>query len=244
MRLDHLRGVRGSRERLVKQVWEGARVDVDPAVVPELHEVNVSPALREVIEGHMRKYPDFRSAVLPALRAAQEEHGWLTPEAMLQVAAVMRLTPAYLESIASFYDMLELEPVGRHSIYACTNLSCSLNGARELIRALSEATGSPINGSSPDGEFRLRSFECMGACDIAPMASVDGHYRGPLTTADAQAIADHLRAGRPPGELLPEKSYEGGYRHRLAERAAAAGRSGAAGGDAGGADDSRGEEPA
>jgi NADH:ubiquinone oxidoreductase subunit E len=137
---------------------------------------------------------------------------------MLQVAAVMRVTPAYLESVASYYDMYELHPVGRHSIYVCTNISCSLRGASDLVASLSEATGAPLNGSSADGVFHLRAFECLGACDIAPMASIEGHYRGPLTDSDARAIAEHLRAGRPPSELLPEKSYEGNYAARLAER--------------------------
>ena len=101
----------------------------------------------------------------------------------MQVAAVMQFSPAYLESVASFYDMLELEPVGHHTIYMCTNLSCQLRGAHDVLAALSEATGSPVGGSSPDGMFRLRAFECLGACDIAPMASIEGHYRGPLTVA-------------------------------------------------------------
>jgi NADH-quinone oxidoreductase subunit E len=218
MRLDHERGVPGSRDRLERQVWEGAQVDADPAVVPELHEVDVSPALKETIERAMEKYPDHHSAVLPALRAAQEEHGWLSPEAIQKVSAVMRVTPAYLESVASFYDMLELQPVGRHSIYVCTNLSCTIRGAEAILGALSEATGSPINGSSADGEFRLRSFECLGACDIAPMASIDGYYRGPLERGDAAKIAEHLRAGRSLTELLPEKSYQGDYARRLDER--------------------------
>jgi NADH-quinone oxidoreductase subunit E len=218
MKLDHLRGTPGSRARLQAQVWEGARVGADPAVVPEIHETGISPELRAEIERQMAKYPDFHSAAIPALRAAQEEHGWLSPEAMQQVAAVMRVTPAYLESIASFYDMFELDPVGKHSIYVCTNISCSLRGAAGLLQALSEATGSPVNGSSPDGEFRLRSFECLGACDIAPMASVEGHYRGPLTPEDAKRIADELRAGRSARELLPEKSYEGDYARRLGAR--------------------------
>jgi NADH-quinone oxidoreductase subunit E len=218
MKLDHLRGGEGSRRRLDAQVWEGAKVDADPAVVPELHDVDVSTELRETIEGHMARYPDPRSAVLPALRAAQEEHGWLSPEAMLQVAAVMRVTPAYLESIASFYDMFELHPAGRHTIYVCTNLSCQLRGARRLLDAFATATGAPVNRSSADGEFHLRSFECLGACDIAPMASIEGYYRGPLTPEDAGTIASELRAGRPARELLPEKSYEGDYARRLAER--------------------------
>jgi NADH:ubiquinone oxidoreductase subunit E len=204
-KFDHLRGVPGSRNRLAAQVWEGARVEADPALVPEPGDVAVPADLRANIEHHMSLYPDRRSAVLPALRAAQREHGWLSPEAVMQVAAVMQFSPAYLESVASFYDMLELEPVGTHTIYMCTNLSCQLRGAQDVLAALSEATGAPVGGSSPDGVFHLRAFECLGACDIAPMASIDGHYRGPLTPADASEIADQLRAGESAAEVLPAK---------------------------------------
>jgi NADH-quinone oxidoreductase subunit E len=230
-KLDHLRGTPGSRTRLEAQVWEGAKVGADPARVPEPGEVEVPPALREEIEGYMRRYPDHHSAVIPALRAAQELHGWLSEQAMLEVAVVMRVTPAYLESVASFYDMFELVPVGSHTIYVCTNISCTLRGANELAAALSDATGSPLDGSSPDGQFRLRTFECLGACDIAPMASIEGNYRGPLTAADAEAIADHLRSDRPAKDVLPDKSYEGDYGRRLGERHRAEGE--AEGGHAG-----------
>src|SRR5262249_16899001 len=151
------RGVPGSRNRLAAQVWEGAKVGADPAEIPESHEVEVPEELRATIEHHMANYPDRHSAVLPALSAAQRVHGWLSDGAVLPAATVMRVTPAYLESIASFYDMLELEPVGRHTIYMCTNLSCQLRGAHDVLDALSRATGSPVNGSSPDGEFRLRA---------------------------------------------------------------------------------------
>jgi NADH-quinone oxidoreductase subunit E len=205
-KFDHLRGVPGSRNRLAAQVWEGARVEEGPAVVPEPADVAVPEDLRATIEHHMSLYPDRRSAVLPALRAAQERHGWLSPEAVGQVAAVMQVTPAYLESIASFYDMLELEPVGRHTIYMCTNLSCQLRGAKDVLQALSEATGAPVGGSSPDGLFHLRSFECLGACDLAPMASIAGHYRGPLDARDAREIAAHLRAGGAATDVLPHKN--------------------------------------
>jgi NADH-quinone oxidoreductase subunit E len=216
-KFDHLRGVPGSRSRLAAQVWEGAKVGAAPAEIPELDQVDVPDALRETIEHHMSLYPDHRSAVLPALRAAQALHGWLSDEAILQVAAVMRVTPAYLESVASFYDMLELEPVGRHSIYVCTNLSCQLRGAHDVVEAFSAATGCPVNGSSPDGLFHLRSFECLGACDTAPMASIEGHYRGPLTTEDARTVADHLRAGGAAEDVLPEKRFVGDYGRRVGE---------------------------
>ena len=204
-KFDHLRGVPGSRSRLAAQVWEGARVEADPATVPEPSDVVVPDELRATIEHQMSNYPDSRSAVLPALSAAQRMHGWLSPEAMLQVAAVMQLSPAYLESVASFYDMLELEPRGRHTIYMCTNLSCQMRGAQAVLAALSDATGAPAGGSSPDGLFNLRPFECLGACDIAPMASIEGHYRGPLIPADARTIADHLRAGEAAADVLPDK---------------------------------------
>ncbi|HEV2770421.1 MAG TPA: NAD(P)H-dependent oxidoreductase subunit E, partial [Solirubrobacteraceae bacterium] len=110
--------------------WDEA-VDLrkDPADVPDPATVPVPADLRAEIETHMAKYPDHRSAVIAALAAAQRHHGWCSPEAIDQVACVMRLTPGYVVSIATFYDMLENQPVGRHSIYVCTNISCSLCGA-------------------------------------------------------------------------------------------------------------------
>jgi NADH:ubiquinone oxidoreductase subunit E len=191
--------------------------------VPDLAEVDVPPQLQEEIERHMARYPDPHSAVIPALRAAQELHGWLSPEAMVQVAAVMRVTPGYLESIASFYDMFELTPVGAHTIYVCTNISCTLRGADDLVDWLVEETGAPVGGSSPDGVFNLRAFECLGACDIAPMASIDGYYRGPLAKDDVATIARDLRAGGSAESLLPERSYEGDYARRLQQRQDATG---------------------
>jgi NADH-quinone oxidoreductase subunit E len=169
-----------------------------PATVPDPAGTDVPEALRSEIEAHMANYPDRRSAALPALAAAQRVHGWCSPEAIEQVACVMVLTPAYLESVASFYDMLETSPVGRHSVYVCTNISCSLCGADELYEAMREAAEDGIDGEP----INVRAFECLGACDIAPMASVDGVYVGPLTPADAPALIEDIRAGRP---VLPDK---------------------------------------
>ncbi len=137
----------------------------------------------------MAHYPDRHSAALPALRAAQRVHGWCSPEAIEQVACVMRVTPAYLESVATFYDMLETSPVGRHSVYVCTNISCSLCGADELYEAIRAAAGG-------DPDVNVRAFECLGACDIAPMASVDGVYVGPLEPARRPAAARRRPRGR------------------------------------------------
>jgi NADH:ubiquinone oxidoreductase subunit E len=168
---------------------EAVNLEKPPATIPDPAAVDVPPALRAEIEDAMSRYPDARSAAIPALHAAQRVHGWCSPEAIAQVACVMRLTPAYLTSVASFYDMLSTVPKGRHDVFVCTNISCSLRGADELFEAMIAATGD-------DPDITVREFECLGACDIAPMASVDGEYVGPLTAEDCEAIVDDLRAGR------------------------------------------------
>jgi NADH-quinone oxidoreductase subunit E len=174
---------------------EAVDLEKEPAGIPDPETTYVPPALREEVEAHMAKYPERQSAVLPALSAAQRLHGWCSPEAIEQVACVMRVTPAYLESVASFYDMLETSPVGPHSVYVCTNISCSLRGADELYEAIRTA-------AAEDPDFNVRLFECLGACDIAPMASVDGVYVGPLSTDDVPQLMQDVRAGRP---VLPDK---------------------------------------
>ena len=183
-----------------------ADLEKDPATIPDPATTEVPAELRAEIEAHMALYPNSRSATLPALAAAQRLHGWCSPEAIEQVACVMRLTPADLAAVATFYDMLETEPVGRHSVYVCTNISCSLCGADALLAAVKDAAGE-------DPEFNVRAFECLGACDIAPMASVDGVYVGPLSLEDVPALLDDVRAGRPvlqtsnsPANRLPTRT--------------------------------------
>jgi NADH:ubiquinone oxidoreductase subunit E len=172
-----------------------ADLEKDPATIPDPATTPVPEGLRKEIEAHMALYPDTRSAALPALAAAQRVHGWCSPEAIEQAACVMGVTPAELDAVVTFYDMLETEPVGATSVYVCTNISCSLRGADELYGAMREAAGE-------DDAFNVRAFECLGACDIAPMASVDGVYIGPLTTDDVPRLLEDIRAGR---EVLPDK---------------------------------------
>jgi NADH:ubiquinone oxidoreductase subunit E len=193
-----------SEKTSVRRYEDGSRVPgwdrpadlyKDPAEIPDPAQVAVPEALREEIEQRMAMYPDRRSAALPALAAAQRLHGWCSPEAIEQVACVMRVTPAYLASVASFYDMYDLEPVPRHSVYVCTNISCSLRGADRLYEQLSEA-------AEGDPDVHVRHFECLGACDIAPMASVDGVYVGPLEPGDVPRLLEDLRSGAP---VLPDR---------------------------------------
>jgi NADH-quinone oxidoreductase subunit E len=175
-------------------------IDKDPAVIPQLADVEVPEALEREIEYRMSLYPDPRSAVLPALTAAQRLHGYLSTEAMRQVAAVMKVTPAYLSSIASFYDMLHEEPVGRHYLYVCTSVSCHLVNAKAVLDAI-------VVAAEDAGleDWDIREFECLGACDMQPMASIDGRYVGPLDVSDAPEIVAALREGRTP---LPGRGLE------------------------------------
>ncbi len=174
---------------------EAADLTKDPAVVPDPATTPVPEPVRAEIEAEMAKYPDIRSAAIPALHIVQREHGWCSPTAIEQAACVMRLTPAYLTAVATFYDMFSTVPKGRHDVYVCTNISCSLLGADAIHEAM-------VNAAGADPDFHVKPFECLGACDIAPMASVDGEYVGPLEESDCQAIVDDLVAGRP---VLPDK---------------------------------------
>jgi NADH-quinone oxidoreductase subunit E len=177
--------------------WDDAvDLDKDPATIPDLAVTPVPEALRAEIQAAMAKYPDRRSAAIPALHAAQAVYGWCSPDAIDQVAAVMRVTPGYLASIATFYDMFDTAPLGRHRVWVCTNISCSLRGADDLLAAV-EAEAEGVE------DLQVRGFECLGACDIAPMASIDGDYVGPLSPEDAPEIVAALREGR---AVLPERS--------------------------------------
>jgi NADH:ubiquinone oxidoreductase subunit E len=175
---------------------ESADLTKDPAVVPDPATTPVPAHVREAVEAAMAKYPDIRSAAIPALRIVQDEHGWCSPAAIEQAACVMRLTPAYLTAVATFYDMFEMAPAPAHDVYVCTNISCSLLGADDIYATMRAVAGDAVN---------VRAFECLGACEIAPMASVDGEYVGPLTREDCSRIVEDLQAGR---DVLPDKQLK------------------------------------
>ena len=152
--------------------------------------------LYDEIQKAAAKYPDRRSAVMGALRLAQETHrGWLPPEALLEVADALDLTPAEVEAVATFYDMYNLAPVGRHLVEVCTNLSCALAGAKQVVDALELELGIPPGETSEDGEVTFRLIECAGGCGYAPVVVVDHRYREPTRPEDVPGLVEELRGG-------------------------------------------------
>ena len=141
------------------------------------------------------QYPDSRSAILPALRLAQERHGWLPPEAFAEVGDALGLTPAYCEAVASFYDMFHLAPVGRHLVEVCTNICCALVGAQQVLEAFESELGVRAGETTPDGEFTLRALECAGGCGWGTVVAIDHRYREPVRAEDVPAIVSELRGG-------------------------------------------------
>jgi NADH-quinone oxidoreductase subunit E len=139
------------------------------------------------------RYPDPRSAVMPALRLAQEQHGWLPPEAFAEVADALDLTPAYCKSIASFYDMYHLEPVGRHLVEVCTNICCGLRGAQEVLDAFEAELGIRPGATTDDGQVTLRAVECLGACAWPAVVAVDHVYRLGVQPPDTAEILQEVR---------------------------------------------------
>jgi NADH:ubiquinone oxidoreductase subunit E len=139
-------------------------------------------------------YPDADSAVMPALQLAQAENGgWLSEQAFREVAAALETTPAYCLSIASFYDMFRLEPVGRTQIEVCTNISCGVRGAQEVVEAFERELGIAAGETTPDGAFTLRAVECLGGCGWATIVAVNNRHRLHVRGEDVPGIVAELR---------------------------------------------------
>ena len=150
-------------------------------------------SLRDEIQRMRKAYPEPLSAVLPALQLAQEQHGgWLPEEALREVADALELTPAYCLSIASFYDMFHTDPVGRHLVEVCTNVSCALQGAQGVVDAFERALGLHVGQTTDDGNFTLRTVECLGGCGWATVVAVDNRHRLHVQAGDVHGIVKEL----------------------------------------------------
>ena len=153
----------------------------------------MSATFYDEVQAIKRRYPSALSAVLPALQLAQERNGgWLSDEALREAADALDLTPAYCLSIASFYDMFHTEPVGRHLVEVCTNVSCALSGAQDVVEAFERSLGIEVGGTTEDGSVTLRTVECLGGCGWATVVAVDNRHRLHTRAGDVAAIVKEL----------------------------------------------------
>jgi NADH-quinone oxidoreductase subunit E len=152
-------------------------------------------AFYEEVQKLKEQYPDWKSATLPALHLAQEKHGYLSPDALRECAEALGTTPAFCESVASFYDMFHRAPVGRHLIEVCTNVSCALVGAQQVLEEFERKLGISAGETSEDGAVTLRPIECLGGCGWATIVSVDHRYRTHVKPEDVSGIVQELRSG-------------------------------------------------
>ena len=148
-------------------------------------------------------YPQSRSALIPILHIAQEQDGWLTPEAIAHVAELLDLEPAEVYGTASFYDMFFTQPVGRHLVSVCTNLACLLNGAEELLEHAEARLGVAPGGTTADGEFTLEEVECIAFCGAAPCLAVNWRFFGNIANEDFDRLVEDLAGGRLADDVPP-----------------------------------------
>jgi len=152
----------------------------------------ISAETKAKIEALKAKYPSSRSALGPALDLAQREVGYLSPEAMREVAGLLNVPAVEAASMASFYTMFNRRPVGKHVLQVCTNLSCSLLGAQHIVDVLRQKLGIEVGETTPDGRFTLATVECLGSCGTAPMMQVDDAYYENLTEERLEQILAEL----------------------------------------------------
>jgi len=150
-------------------------------------------AFAEEVRELAARFPEARSATIPALRLAQERHGWLPPEAFEEVADALGLTPAYCHAVASFYDMFHLAPVGEHLVEVCTNLSCALSGAQRVVEAFEHELGVRAGETTDDGDVTFRTVECLGGCGYATVVAIDNRYREHVSADDVPSIVEAIR---------------------------------------------------
>jgi NADH-quinone oxidoreductase E subunit len=179
--------------------------------------MRLAPEFEKRATDLMALYPQRRSALLPLLHVLQEQDGHLSEDGMAHVAELVGILPAEVLSVASFYDMFKLEPVGRYVLGICTNIACMLEGAEELLHHAEERLGVKDGGSTADGLFTLEEVECVAHCNKAPCLQANYRYFGPLDNDSFDRLVDDLTTGRmkdvvPPHGTLVRVRREGGLR--------------------------------
>jgi NADH-quinone oxidoreductase subunit E len=156
---------------------------------------HLTPELLERARDLVALYPDPRSALIPMCHLAQEQDGWLRPEAMSEIADLCGVTAAEVRGTATFYDMLHTEPVGTYVVSVCTNIACLLGGAAEFLEHAEAALGVRAGGTTPDGVFTLEEAECLADCDRTPCVQVNHRYVGGQTADSFDQLLVDLRRG-------------------------------------------------
>jgi NADH-quinone oxidoreductase E subunit len=148
-------------------------------------------------------YPEPRSALIPLCHLAQGEEGWLTPEAMDDIAALVGVEPTEVLGTATFYDMLHTEPVGRYLVAVCTNIACLLDGASELVEHAEATLGIGVGGTTADRAITLEEAECLADCDRTPCVQVNHRFVGAQTPESFDRLIEELRSGDRDAEIPP-----------------------------------------
>ena len=156
---------------------------------------HLTPELLERAKDLVALYPEPRSALIPMCHLAQEQDGWLRPEAMSEIADLCGVTAAEVRGTATFYDMLHTEPVGTYVVSVCTNIACLLGGAAEFLEHAEAALGVRAGGTTPDGVFTLEESECLADCDRTPCVQVNHRYVGGQTAESFDQLLVDLRRG-------------------------------------------------
>jgi len=160
--------------------------------------VSLSAATRAEIETARERYPQARSAILPALWAVQHEVGHLSPDGMEEVARILHVTASEVEAVSTFYSMYFQKPHGRHEVIVCINVSCALRGADDIVAHLERSLGCESGSTTADGEFTWSStVECLGACGGAPAMQLDHRFVENLTPESVDATLAAARASSP-----------------------------------------------
>jgi NADH-quinone oxidoreductase subunit E len=153
----------------------------------------ISAETRAAIDAQIQKYPQRRGALLPALHLVQKEKGWIAPETARELASIFEIHPIEVLEVVTFYNMFHDRPQGRHHVYVCTNLPCSLRGARDLVHALEQHLGIEAGETTKDGRITLGHEECLGACAWAPMLRIGETYHESLDVETAKRLLDELK---------------------------------------------------
>ena len=153
----------------------------------------LAEAVRQEIQALISKYPQKRSALIPSLWLAQRDAGFLAPDIVQEIATVFSVTPNEVYEVISFYTMFHKKPVGKYVLQVCTNLSCQLCNAEELVEHLTRKLGIKLGETTPDGKYTLLEVECLGSCGTSPVVQINEDYYENLTPEKIDRILDGLK---------------------------------------------------